>query len=498
MPALFKIITWICVMMAMPAAAQEVQLSLETQLRGESNVFRLPGSPVSDGIFRISPELKIQNQRKRLNYRLRYAPTYEQFFTTQVLSGWNHIFQGEGTYEFSPSDAVTASLSFYDVRSRSTSDLSGGDPSTDPGDGILNDNIRSKSLRAALGYRKSLSPNLSGNGELAYRRHDFEGIGSSDNQSVTGTLSMQYGVSQRFRTGFGGAGVYQDFEGTLRRPPSSTIVGRIFVTMFYSITKKTTMSLQIGPSVFNSQSQGTQGTTFDVPQYVTNPLFPDSAVVFPQCNPISTPNGPVFIWTNCPVDASTVAPLPGAIDQVKQVTYAPGDAPTAQSTRLTYFANANIRRQWKKSSIAMVYRRTDSAAAASGIGTILDYASLQGSWQILEDLSLSFHGSWSMQQSSSDVATFQALQVEGANVGGVLFAESKDVVTVQSQLFRLVQTGWQAGITSRYAITGNSSVIASYRYDDLRTEGDTLADLRTWDNHTVYIGFRYDFDPFRF
>jgi hypothetical protein len=496
MRVLIKIIAWICVMMAVPAAAQEVQLGLLTEIQGESNVFRVldegEGSRPhkADGIFRITPDFSIQDQRKRLNYRIEYAPTLEQFFDTPVLNGWNHVVGAEGSFEFSPSAALTADVRYADVRSRSTATSIGGDPSVDPGAGIDNQAFRSRHFQAVLGYRKSFGPSLNGNVDLTYQQFSFDDVNRSSSRSFTGAMSIQRGISQRFSIGFGGAGVYQDFEGTVRRLPSRTIVARLYVLLNYAISKSTVMSLNIGPSVFDTEQRLEDQSTFTVPLYATNAAFPDEAVLFANCGSIAG----VSTLTSCPVSASTVAPKPGAFGTLVDIPYADDVSAGQASQRWTYFANAQLRKQWKRATASLSYRRTDSAASANGLGTILDLASLQTSWNMLENLGLTFAATWYAQRDTSERATLQGVRV--ADVGG--FAESQEVVTVNSAAFTFEQRGIQTNVSARYLLSGHSSVIGKYRYDSVQESGTRLGTDTFWDNHTLSIGFQYDFEPFRF
>ena len=83
-----------------------------------------------------------------------------------------------------------------------------------------------------------------------------------------------------------------------------------------------------------------------------------------------------------------------------------------------------------------------------------------------------------------------------ADVGG--FAESQDVVTVTTGLFRFQQRGLQAVVSLSYRLNRRTTLSGSFRFDDLRTEGESVQNIQTWQNYTAYIGLRYDFDPFRF
>jgi hypothetical protein len=502
MPALIKIVVWICVMMAVPAAAQEVQLGLLTQIQAESNVFRATGDGTSlrphkaDGIFRLTPDFRIQDQRKRLNYNIHYAPTLEQFFDTPVLSGWNHVVAAVGSFEFSPSAALTADVRYADVRSRSTGTPIDGDPNVDPGAGFDNQALRYRHFRAVLGYRKSFGPSLNGSADLTYQQYEFSGLNTSNNRSVSGSMSLQHGVSQRLSVGFGGTGVYQDFEGSVRRLPSRTIVARLYVLLNYAITKSTVLSLNIGPSVFDTEQRLRDQSTFTVPLYATNAAFPDEAVLFtnsmgnPNCGSIAG----VSILSSCPVNANTVASKPGAFGTLVDIPYADDASAGEPSQHWTYFANALLRKQWKRATASLSYRRTDSAASANGLGTVLDAAALRTSWNMLEDLTLSFRATWYTQQDTSDRATLQGVRVEDVDD----FAESQEVVTLESGLFTFKQQGIQTAVIAKYLLSRHSSVIGTYRYDNVLTSTTRLGAGTAWDNHTLSIGFLYEFEPFRF
>jgi hypothetical protein len=113
---------------------------------------------------------------------------------------------------------------------------------------------------------------------------------------------------------------------------------------------------------------------------------------------------------------------------------------------------------------------------------------------MLEDLGLKFGATWYAQRDTSERATLQGVRV--ADVGG--FAESQEVVTVNSAAFTFEQRGIQAAVSARYVLSGHSSVIGRYRYHSVQASGNRLTTDTFWDNHTLTIGFQYDFEPFRF
>jgi hypothetical protein len=303
-------------------------------------------------------------------------------------------------------------------------------------------------------------------------------------------MSLQHGVSQRLSVGFGGTGVYQDFEGTVRRLPSRTIVARLYVLLNYAISKSTVLSLNIGPSVFDTEQRLRDQSTFTVPLYATNAAFPDAAVRFEKCGSIAG----VRILSLCPVNSDTVLPKPGAFGTLVDIPYADDASGGQPSQHWTYFANALLRKQWKRATASLSYRRTDSAASANGLGTVVDAAALRTSWNMLEDLRLTFRATWYTQQDTSDRATLQGVRVEDVDD----FAESQEVVTLESGLFTFKQQGIQTAVIAKYLLSRHSSVIGTYRYDNVLTSTTRLGAGTAWDNHTLSIGFLYEFEPFRF
>ncbi len=241
--------------------AGQVELSVETRLGGDSNVFRQSVDKTDDGTFDISPRLGVHDDDEDVSYGFDYAPTYRNFFKTSGIDGVDHNANARTSWMISPVDKLEASGSYYNGRQFlfGTSDSGAGSTVS------VNDRERIGISFANLGYRRALSPRLSIRGDGFF--DDFDASGTSvnsqtDSRAYTGRISTHYALSPRAEIGLSASGRRRENRavGPLQ-PNTRTNVWDVLAFVSYEITPTLSASVQVGPS-FVRQQQIPGGTLF--------------------------------------------------------------------------------------------------------------------------------------------------------------------------------------------------------------------------------------------
>ncbi len=96
--------------------AGEVELSVESRIGGDSNVFRTSTGKTHDGTFDISPRISVRDANDDLDYALSYRPTHRTFFETSGIDGVDHSADARVAWEVSAVDEIELSTNYYNGR----------------------------------------------------------------------------------------------------------------------------------------------------------------------------------------------------------------------------------------------------------------------------------------------------------------------------------------------------------------------------------------------
>ena len=80
--------------------ARELEFSVENRITGDSNVFRSESDRVADGYYSLAPRIVVREDNSKLNYEFSYRPTYETYFETSGIDGFDH--RGKGVLSWRP------------------------------------------------------------------------------------------------------------------------------------------------------------------------------------------------------------------------------------------------------------------------------------------------------------------------------------------------------------------------------------------------------------
>lgn len=413
--------------------AGQANLSVETRLGGDSNVFRASTDRINDGTLDISPTFGIHDDDEDVRYGLNYTPTYRNFFKTSGIDGVDHNANARTSWMISPVDTIEAAGSYYNGRQFLFGSSGSGAGSTVS----INDRERIRISDANLGYRRALSPRLSLRADGFF--DDFDPSGTSvnsqtDSRAYTGRLSAEYVLTPRAVIGLSVSGRRREnravtaanIKTDIGRPSTRTDVWDVLPSLSYDITPTLSASIQVGPSFIRQQQ------------------LPAGA--------------------RDPSSAACVTPPDFECDRYTKV----------ENRTANLFASASITKKWAASDVSLSYYRSEARSGNVGSSSsINDDVRINWNQRISEHLTLRAIGTWDrFAQISSQSGSSGRFKINVVTTSETIeFTLSRRVLLIGGYTYV-----WQDQ-------ENNSSGLAGFSTD---------IDV---DVHTGFVGLRYTFEP---
>jgi len=200
------------------------------------------------------------------------------------------------------------------------------------------------------------------------------------------------------------------------------------------------------------------------------------------------------------VDSDDFAGLAGAIAGGGRINlnYVSGNGAESE-TRVTAFGEAGISHHWfPELSSRASYSRSDSGATSLGSSTIADQVLVETTWTPTRRLDLQVRGDWLQRKSATDISNTY-LVINGTDAGGFGYNVITSSALITSTNNDAIDTEyWRVTGRVAYRTSRRSTVTlrASYQHQD--THRGTSRTNSSFDNVLVFLGFRYDLDPFHF
>ncbi len=231
--------------------ARELQFSVESRISGDSNVLRTSSDRRADGIYSLSPEVILRENHSKLNYRFSYRPTYETFFTTSGIDGFDH--RAQGVLSWRPTGIGTFDLNgnFSNRRNLRLEDENAG---TGSPSFVENDRTRVQRFDAQLSYNRAISEAFSVQASATIDDVDYSRGTDVDSRAYSGTLGLQYtmnpttavGLSASIRERQSRPGGGSQFE-------SDTEIWNVAFSLQRVLTPNLSFSAQAGPSFLSTK-----------------------------------------------------------------------------------------------------------------------------------------------------------------------------------------------------------------------------------------------------
>ncbi|MFO0691458.1 MAG: hypothetical protein U0900_22360 [Myxococcota bacterium] len=405
------------------AWAGQADLSLETRLGGDSNVFRQEKRDhpklTSDGTFDLSPRVGFRDENDDLPYSFDYQPTYRKFMTTSGITGVDHIAHGKVGWRMTPLDSLEASGSYFNGRQ-----FLFGTQGTGSTFSSVNDRERIRISDGNLGYRRSLTPQLSL--RVQGILNDFDASGTSPNSQTdsrvyTGRVALDYDLDALTELGLSTSGRYRQNRAVgIFRPSSTTEVWDVMASVSRKLSPTWSVSVQAGPSIIRQQQIPGGGR-----------------------------------------DPSSASCVPGSFSTTCD-RYAKDE-----KSKVTAFAAASIKKQWKVSDLTVSYVRSESrSGTVNSSSAINDEIDVDGSYRINDRIVLRASGAWSRY---SQVAKQQAL----------------------ANKFKI--DAYRASGVAEFIVSRRIMLLGQYTYAH-QDNSNSLGGSSSVGVHTGYVAIRYSFE----
>lgn len=524
--------------MPLPALATDVHLSLNGSTQYDSNTDRNDSGGVGDFSFRVGPIIQVSDDIQRFSYQLRYSPIYQKFIEQDDFDKLSHFAGARLNYQIGNKTHLALTEHFSLTQSINQQSLGvqpedvEGSPRTETRRGDVLSNI------ARFEMRHSFTPRISGQFTATHQFFDSDNENTSKNTSLGGLASLTYAAGARDRVGLGGGVTFQQFEETRGQPASDTYTYRVFASWLHNFGESTELSIRAGPALISTQQDrpdpGGIGQQF--PNLVVGPggLIADGIVTDLSGNTLMIgsmiPAGSLLVPDTCPftelpsgfeINPSNCAfsrvAFPGVDDafigdiQTGSVNFAflPGEDPgsTSDST-LTYFGEFSLSHSWTaKLSSSLEYSRSDSSASSLGSATVADRVTFHTRWKPSQKLNLSLRADWVQRKSANEISntfrTVSLLTQDGLNPCPTPAIPSCAVgysgglrATTDDNSVDTTYYGVSALASYRYSRRTTLSARLTFQKQD--TTSASTSSSSDFGDVVVFLGLRYEFDPFHF
>lgn len=321
--------------------ARELGLSVDSRIAGDSNVFRSASNRIEDGFLSLSPRVSLREPNSTLNYDFSYAPTYEAYFETSGINGFDHRGKGNVSWRPTAVDTLDFDANFVSLRSLRTDDLGGSGTSLrDAG------RERRQNSDAQLSYNHAVTEVLSVQASATFEDTEYSKDRSIDSRSYSGQLGTQYVLNSITM-----AGLFVLFRQIESRDgrfqfKTDTEIWNVGMTIQRALTPTLTVSLQAGPSFISTKQDA--------------PTFP-----------------------------VTIPPTP--------------TIPDSSSRSISYFAAVNLQKTWLRSGLDASYTRSESSGSGDTSTSIVDNVVLHFKHRLSRRWSLRAMGAWLQSREIEEV-----------------------------------------------------------------------------------------------
>jgi hypothetical protein len=167
-------------------------------------------------------------------------------------------------------------------------------------------------------------------------------------------------------------------------------------------------------------------------------------------------------------------------------------------TRVTAFGEVSLSHHWfPELSSSASYIRSDSGATSLGSSTILDRVTVKTTWTPTRRWDLQVRGDWLQRKSSNDISNTY-LVIDGTNLGASNLVTTSTALTTSTTNTAVDTEYWRVSGRIAYRTSRRSTVTLRASYHDQDTDRATTRTNSSFKNVLVFLGFRYDLDPFHF
>jgi hypothetical protein len=252
------ILVVLAVVGARTSEAGELNLSVQSKVGYDSNVFNGNPDDVETAVIMFQPEGSVSDTLERGSYLVSYSPSYFINTSKNARNTWNHRVQVGGTYYFSPRTSLSLTDNFLFLEKMVYS------PSDPDDDANIDDSNRQTTTNAVdLSFNHLLTRRLSLFSNGRYKIYRYDRKRSEDSDNFGGSAGLRYMLNQQLSVGGGGQVSYWSFDS--REPQSSVVCGGEsgpgsrtlsysgFASANYQYDETTSFQMRAGPAWIDSK-----------------------------------------------------------------------------------------------------------------------------------------------------------------------------------------------------------------------------------------------------
>jgi hypothetical protein len=524
------------------AGAVEVRLGAKTEAVYDDNVFRTSEGEAQDDVsFRFSPTIDIRQDSERLGFSLYYEPIYEAFTTYTDANALSHNLSNKATYRFSDRTNIGLASRFQVKYVLNDRDFDTIDEGTTP---VPDNDIRREEMflfDTSLNLTHALSPRWTAATDLAFDLFDpRERRNTVGSQTVSAFQNFSYAHDASNVFGIGGGAVVQMFDEVNTLPGSDTYIFRLFASYERHFGESTTLTIRAGPAYILTRQDDAHGV--GSPVYPFIPVDGDTTVgaLRAQGIPIMDVFGQGLTDDTVVLDGSVVVPNPRTcIDDVvgpmgstvlegsrcsfqlvlraddpvegpaaavvtdpanETETEIPGSESISDDSTFTIFGDIELLHRWTPNLYSSIsYSRSDSTTAGQGASSVADSVSFLTVWRPTPLWDVSLRAGYVKRQSPTDLSRSFLEVVREPDAGlasaGLVRLTGSSVLVKDSRSVDTQRWGAAARIARRVTRHITVSALATWSTQD---SAHTSRSPNEFGNISAILGFKYDFDPFRF
>jgi hypothetical protein len=480
---------------AAPTRADQLIMGVEQSITAQSNIFRLPENRIADGTYELTPVIRLRRPESKFSYDIRYAPSFEVFFKTNGINGFDHLFRSDFGYRATPNASFALSADVADYRANRATGVDGatGIPDVTPG-------ARGRITRvfSDLSYEHRLGPVTNLVAGVGLQSYDYTTPNNVDSLGFGGEIVLTTQPTQILTLGGSLLASHRGFDERDLQPSSrNTILNPNLIVQIQPFST-VRLDLRGGPGwVFSSRSgqdpvsvssfsgaetsQGTVARVFDVSPASANP-----------CDDFS---GQAALST-CPLAPAPA--LTGRLGEETVVFFDPGQNPgSSDDDFATWFLSAELRKDFAWGHVSLNFLRAEDASSGSGSTTVRDsltgeLAFERGRW------STRLRANWNQRLTTTNID--QSLVRAGASTvptgTGLFYAEANGLIpNAVTRRPEITQYWVDARVIRRIMDSVELELGITYLHQERRE----APGVRTkFDNVTGNLSFRYTFRPIEY
>ena len=475
------------------ASATDLELGIEGSVQYDDNLLSASEDELDDFSLRLTPRLRLFDDRGKLSWEVRYFPRYRKFLDSGEFDGWDQDVYGRLTWKPTERTKLEISDWYTDLASfdRLLTEEVLQDGTIDTGFDLGQQRSTLNRLNVSLSHMLTRRSTI----EFGISRDDtqFERPDAAETAVTTGSASYLYSWDVNNQVGLVGRFTRQTVDSAATAAqPLDTDYYNLSLQWLHSFDPTLYFSILAGPTWVEADQ-----TPF--PNTLRNrPLFPLVSNPFGLTGPVSAPSCPLLDTTGETILGASCTLIPllffSDTDFLSEVGDIPLRGPSNNvTTDLTYFATASLVKQWTNYSLTLRYLR-DVSTSSDVSGVIRDVASVVGIWDVSEQWRLQLSAFYEIREQTS-TSRFPVVILEGVTAGGIPNVG-------RAAGYRLIQFDGETrsdrifvSFYAQYDVSRSTMLFANVFFSNEQFEVNDQ-DARETNRFGVWIGVRYTLPVF--